>query len=310
MPKPSDLFISVVGFFAVLVPGAVVAFFAAVGPAVRNASLEHVSQTYGSRLIAAVSDPAGLSGSLALLLVAYVAGQVLYAVGSWILDPIYEMTYKLWKLRSKSDPASVITPIRRRLSPDFPSGDYPWARAYLWVTNQTAADQIERLDADSKFFRSLVIVVLVAPVELKGLDHWQGAFWAISASVAIAGAAVFAITRRKSSGTRAGQHPAEARPLDEPSNDKKWRDTAKEAWSRGWLLAIGVLGLITSSILVAEPDRPTSSGAMLTAVTIVVILVAFLLRFNQQRWQRNETAYEVVSLLDADRRQQYPHGRH
>ena len=101
MPKPSDFFVSVVDFFAVLLPGAVLTALL-VAWAVRDRE--------GPDLVNAV-DTLGMSSFArwaALAVAAYVVGHVLVALGSLILDPTYDYVYKGWWKQGKPLPRMIL----------------------------------------------------------------------------------------------------------------------------------------------------------------------------------------------------------
>src|SRR5205807_9432672 len=102
---------------------------------------------------------------VAFLVAAYLAGQALYALGSWFLDAVYDWTYKpykKWKKEREGD--ELLKPlIKQRMGADLAkrTGTYPWARAYIAVKSPASLGMIERLDAVLNFFRCFVVVVVV-----------------------------------------------------------------------------------------------------------------------------------------------------
>ena len=157
MPKPGDLFLNVLGFFAVLVPGALLAYLGS----------DVIVGWAGGALPAIVGN---VQHWVAFLVVSYLLGQTLYALGSWRLDPLYKAWYVPYKTNKKGD---LFTNLMNRIEQLM--GDdkaittlYPWARAYVTVRDAGAAASIERLDADSKFFRAMTLVMLVAALRFAG----------------------------------------------------------------------------------------------------------------------------------------------
>jgi hypothetical protein len=148
--RPSDFFIGVLAFFAIILPGALLAFLWQQVPA--ELIGDHLKIGSDLRWIA-------------FLVAAYVLGQAIYALGSWFLDPVYDWTYepyKTWKKRKKGEELKTL--IKGMMGTlEGRTGTYPWARAYVGVRSSQAAASIERLDADSKFFRSLAIALIIAP---------------------------------------------------------------------------------------------------------------------------------------------------
>ncbi len=183
MAKPADFFIGVVDFFAVLLPGAVLVYL--LQPRV-------VAGIPSSWLPAAPAQ-----GWVAFLVLAYIAGHLLHAIGSWLLDPyVYGKLYlPRWRsshVRAASLISKIASADRRGdkqtaatlmtgLREDGNAAETLLARVYLtteanaqgtnyydWclsdvrVHSPAGSAEVDRLQADSKFFRSMVFVFLVA----------------------------------------------------------------------------------------------------------------------------------------------------
>ena len=165
MTKPSDFFVGILDFFAILMPGAIVT-------AILAPRFEHL--VFGPL----VKLPAGDAASWAAFLVcAFFLGHLVFLVGSYI-DPLYN---RLRERRSPYGNASAYacaTQIRDRLiDPNecVALNTYQWSRSVLIASAPLAADDVHRLEADSKFFRSMMIVcVLAAIVLLSGGHTLQG----------------------------------------------------------------------------------------------------------------------------------------
>lgn len=188
--QPGYLYIGVLDFFAILLPGVItvaVAFY-----------------LWGYRPI-----PSENWQWPTLLVAGYIAGHLLHALGGLILDPLlYDRLFKpnsqlqdcplikiskpgalmeyrhdncklfayAKKLIEESDCYKRGTP-QRLLAPEAVDqhsyseqqmqsgpGIYKWARAWLRLHSQEATAELERLEADSKLFRSLALVVPIAVV--------------------------------------------------------------------------------------------------------------------------------------------------
>ena len=113
------------------------------------------------------------------------SGQALYAFGSWWLDPLYKAWYVPYKTQKKAAEHERLKN-RLELLMDQDKGmitPYPWARAYVTVRDGVAAASIERLDADSKFFRALTFVMLVAAVRFVAHGKWLLVFAVLAGTV-------------------------------------------------------------------------------------------------------------------------------
>jgi hypothetical protein len=175
LPKPGDLFIGVVDFFAILVPGVLTAVL--------------IVNVVGASLHPDVFFVSGL------VIAGWVLGHVLEGIGS-VLDPLIlgDTLFKPWDnadLKAVAQqPALKPSGLRARLEKylhknddlyrlakkltDFPGpedfhrgylvvpgGMYQWARAYLSSRRPEVIADLNRLEADSKLFRSLAVLLLL-----------------------------------------------------------------------------------------------------------------------------------------------------
>jgi hypothetical protein len=185
LPNPGTLFIGAIDFFAVLVPGVIAASLLAEA---MGEDLEHA----GNILIAG------------LVTAGWVLGHVLHGIGSWLDPLLYDPLFK------PSDSAKPITPkkgifqkllvrFRKSLrnyfhkndrlhrlaieitdypghetSAGVPGGMYQWARAWLNSHSPESTFILDRHEADSKLFRSLAVLFLIAiPILIARPRWWQ-----------------------------------------------------------------------------------------------------------------------------------------
>lgn len=174
--KPSDFFVGVVDLFAVLLPGATFAFFLKRAPSLCDL------------LTPLIDDlPEGAARWAAFLIASYILGHFIFAVGSFFLDDLYDVSYKKWFVRRKhvqelndqvkvhlkswtrdsgneitgSKPAIVI-PGQPAIPGELVDNDvFNLATSFVRVQSGPAAVEIDRAEADSKLFRSLTILQLV-----------------------------------------------------------------------------------------------------------------------------------------------------
>lgn len=149
--KPQDFFLGVTEFFAILLPGAMfVGLF------------HEDSQII---LVTAGISAQGASGWVAFVLAAYVAGHALHAAAS-PFDRLYDAIYARQRRANAGgdlllDRARVLR--NRALGTDSEiTSVFSWARSYVRATNPSAASEIETRAAESKFFRSLSLVLFIA----------------------------------------------------------------------------------------------------------------------------------------------------
>jgi len=186
-PKPRDIFLGALEVFGVLVPGALLALAAL--PALDAAGPVFGLPDHGS---ADGSVARWLAGALA----AYVAGHMLHGLSGTLFDPVYDRLWLRYRepdhyavarlLRTRRDPATgaaaapldeagmrallarLPDPQRRTLlarawqaDPGATLGDNFWFRCWsrLRMSAPAAADEIDRIQADSKMFRALALVL-------------------------------------------------------------------------------------------------------------------------------------------------------
>lgn len=176
VPKPGDLLIGVIDFFAILVPGVLVALI--------FASMDK-----------SIPDKPDSIFYLKLLVAGFVLGHIAHGLGS-VLDPLlYDRFFKpkdicdadqqptggrlvrivrsylrrndvLFTLAKSVTIASVRNDLGT--SGAIPGGMYQWARAFLRTHSPEATAELDRLEADSKLFRSLVVVI-----PIYAFAHWN-----------------------------------------------------------------------------------------------------------------------------------------
>jgi hypothetical protein len=128
--KPTDVFVNVVDLFAIIIPGAIAAF-----------ALEPF---YAS------IDMTRAPGWIAFFIVAYTFGHIAYYISGRIDDVGF--------VKSKTDDA--VTEMKRAPHPaGKQQSAYKHAKAYLAVNCPGPLAEVMRVEADSKFFRSLLVVL-------------------------------------------------------------------------------------------------------------------------------------------------------
>lgn len=165
--KPGDLLVGIVDFFAIVLPGAMLTFL----------GLKFEKKIFDGSLLPALGE--GPPRWIAFILVAYLVGNIVYLLGASSLDWIYGATYRQFQSRQTDDAlykaaknlkGKTLIP----LSMDEIENPYKWSRAMVRVRNSSAAAEIDRLEASSKFFRSLVIVLFVSLFALSTeASRWQ-----------------------------------------------------------------------------------------------------------------------------------------
>jgi hypothetical protein len=185
--KPQDFFIGVTDFFSVLLPGALLTY-------VLLGILQ--DDIFGPEKLLDASENV-VSQWIVFLVISYIVGNIVFMVASF-LDLTYDSFLRRRFFQSEHDlPYKTARSIhwkhidtdqtlkqlladgvieneefkRIRSSPRREIfNTYKWSQHFLLFTNPDALDDVQRIEADSKFFRSLVIAFLI----ISGLLLWEG----------------------------------------------------------------------------------------------------------------------------------------
>lgn len=170
LPKPTDLFIGVIDFFAVLVPGVVAVIV--------------VAWTVNFQM----PEKQEIFFLSSILVAGFVLGHILHGLGSFldilVYDPLFkpldekESAHGL-RIRSyfrandklyRASKSLITFPVRDGFvgggkdlgaqMGELPVGVYQWTRAWLRIHSPEATAELDRLEADSKLFRSLSVIAL------------------------------------------------------------------------------------------------------------------------------------------------------
>ncbi|HLO32603.1 MAG TPA: hypothetical protein VK249_25875 [Anaerolineales bacterium] len=195
MPKPSDFFVDVLEFFTILLPGACLIYL--IQPLIINNT-------------PALWLPANeTQGWIVFLVLAYIAGHLLHAIGSWILDDyVYNKFYvPRWRashsqavkwinggdstsLRKDKDAVNTLLARVYLTTKVNTQGTnyYDWCLSAVRMNSPAGTVEVDRLQADSKFFRSMVLIFLVTAL----LSLQYGLMWL---SIGFAALTIFATWR-------------------------------------------------------------------------------------------------------------------
>jgi uncharacterized protein (DUF983 family) len=170
--KPETLFVGVIDFFSVLLPGAVVAYLVK-GPAEQT--------LFGSVFPKYPNEAAGWA---VFVFGSYILGHFIFLAGSK-LDETYDWLRKTEEIgpaagflrrtlakslfsNSANLAVSEVRKLKEECLPDVGNkplvNAFQWAKARLTIECPAALSEIHRLEADSKFFRSLVVVLVVVAI--------------------------------------------------------------------------------------------------------------------------------------------------
>lgn len=146
--KPNEFYIGALDFFAILMPGAIVTAI--------------LSPFYSDLIFIPLSTEA--SKWTAFLISAYFVGHLVYLLGSYI-DRFYNLIRERMNPYGNESAYQCATRIRDLLVDESERkalNTFQWSRSVLVSTCSAAAEDVHRLEADSKFFRSLLVVCAMA----------------------------------------------------------------------------------------------------------------------------------------------------
>jgi hypothetical protein len=155
--KPGDFLLGVLDFFAILLPGTMATWLVLqyVPTAVLRDAL--------SFRIEGEPQPNAWVLGIAFLLSSYTLGHFVFMLGSR-LDGSYDRWRKLTKPPATRDRTySAARKLHETLNKELLHEGFStlkWAKAYIQVHAHDARVEIDRLEADQKFFRSLVVIAV------------------------------------------------------------------------------------------------------------------------------------------------------
>jgi ADP-ribose pyrophosphatase YjhB (NUDIX family) len=180
--EPQKFFIGLLDFFSILLPGALLTYLLMdhVGPLL-------LGSRYGSM--------SGNEGGAAFLVSSYLVGHLVFLIGAWWLDEFYDWARGhtrnavisrvakrgqlapwvgralIWLVFKDESNAAVrlAAAIKHELLEPLQGSKaintFQWAKAWLTAESGESLSQIHRFEADSKFFRSLVVVLSILIVK-------------------------------------------------------------------------------------------------------------------------------------------------
>jgi hypothetical protein len=172
--KPGDFHIGVIDFFSVLLPGALLAGMIAI-----------VLPMPPALMLLLDSETAKW---IAFALAAYALGHFVFLISAE-LDRFYD-SYRRRRWPDADGPGKPFkeaTALRCRhfangceAEEDLPMNTFKWAKSVLMVRAPAALADVNRYEADSKFFRSMALVLPVVAIVCALSQLWPAALLALS----------------------------------------------------------------------------------------------------------------------------------
>jgi ABC-type siderophore export system fused ATPase/permease subunit len=164
--KPGDFLVGVIDVFAILLPGALLSFF----------TMELAQTSIFGVMLPPIRDSA--QGWVIFVFASYLLGHFVFLLGAH-LDWIYDFFRKRYIRVEHERAYQRAKAIKEKYLNDKEqsvTNTFQWAKANIQVRSPSAAVEIHRLEADSKFFRSLIVVLLVISIFLVYRSGWSQLF--------------------------------------------------------------------------------------------------------------------------------------
>ncbi len=165
--KPGEFFVGIIDFFAILMPGALLTYTA------KDFAQRHV---FGVVLPSLQTEA---QGWVAFIFSSYLLGHFIFLMGSFLDRSLYDRFRKRWLIENDDRLFKRAQNIKEQALGDSPLEEvvntFKWAKAQVQLFHATAATEIHRLEADSKFFRSLIIVLFIITIILLTKLAWLAA---------------------------------------------------------------------------------------------------------------------------------------
>lgn len=166
--KPADIHIRAIEFFSIWLPGALLAAALIVAWESRPVPPAIAALLAG--------DPARW---VAFALLSYALGHFIFLAASRIDRPLYDR-YRTRKWPRKDDDAYLQATAARHaffgtpfdVTDDKPMNTFAWSKAMLLMKFPAACAEVEQFEADSKFFRSLIVVLPLVGILLGPSIGW------------------------------------------------------------------------------------------------------------------------------------------
>jgi hypothetical protein len=161
MTKPADFFIGVLDFFSILLPGAMTTWLVT-----RYLTADDLRGSLAIR--EGGVEPGATVLWIAFLVASYTLGHFVFMIGAQ-LDPLYDRWRERTKPTSRDKAFQAAKRLRDAVTPGLADGEFSvlkWAKVYVLLGGTGARAEIDRLEADSKFFRSLIVVLALLAAHL------------------------------------------------------------------------------------------------------------------------------------------------
>jgi hypothetical protein len=297
-PSLAGFYIGAVELFAVLVPGAILTFLL-----IPWLPLEDLPQTGRISFTPTVQW-------VAFAIAAYAVGHLLFSMGAVVMDPLYDLFFKNRSASFQKRRRMIYHELETR--PEFKdtlrfqsgSGDnaLDWTLAILSFRAPGSFARLDHLEADSKFLRSLVLVLLFSSPLLQ--DRKTTSTGILIAAFAVIAACLVGLIVM-SELTKRSEVDKRTKEQEQKEQDAKERE---EREAKEHKLRLGISFLFVALCVLLLGAVLDYFGYRLFLVYwlssfAVAMLAAF--RYMEIRQKRTRLAYELllVSVAEADRQE-------
>jgi hypothetical protein len=158
--KPQDLFLTFYNFFSVALPGAILT---------HSIVISGLNQWIFPKINLASGSPEAWA---AFFVSSYFVGHFAQLIAS-PLDKIYDQWYEDYKTRQNGSLKDAAKQARNEILDSYKTlrdtkGTFPYARNYIAAIDKSMDAKLENIEAESKFFRSLTIILFLSAIMFIG----------------------------------------------------------------------------------------------------------------------------------------------
>lgn len=155
MAELEKFYVGMIDFFSILLPGAVLAY-----------TLRWLAQANDDWLLQLPAPASVAEGWSVFVVASYVLGHFLFLIGSLMLDKLYDRFKDSWFDATANPALSKLLAMKKqafesRGLDDAAINAFQWSKCRLALEAPAALQQVNRFEADSKFFRSFTVVALI-----------------------------------------------------------------------------------------------------------------------------------------------------
>ena len=277
--KPSDLFVGVIDFFAVILPGAIVV-------AVAYPLIERYAS--GLDLFWRVRGDTTVLWA-AFIFGAYLAGHLLFLLGALLDDALYDPLRELFVPVENDAAFKVADELRVETLQSVSNtvNTFQWARSILRVAAPAANAEVERYVADSKFFRSFCISLYALTIISLVRRPPAAGHCAIGSSVSCAGLTAAVLAGVLIAVLTVGWVFRFPRRRRNRENKKLGLKTQPEPRLFYLSLLAAAVALLVAILFARNWE----------ALMLFVLALLSLWRYGEQRWKSNRNAYQYMIVL-------------